>query len=60
MALNKELINKVLTVTSKAAISCHKFLGKNDCKFYNKSYYRKDDNVNGSRFPLDNSDIYIY
>ena len=30
MALNKELINKVLTVTSKAAISCHKFLGKND------------------------------
>jgi len=30
VALNKELINKVLTVTSKAAISCHKFLGKND------------------------------
>ena len=30
MALNKELINKIITVTSKAAISCHKFLGKND------------------------------
>ena len=30
MDLNKELINKILTVTSKAAISCHKFLGKND------------------------------
>ena len=30
MALKKELINKILTVTSKAAISCHKFLGKND------------------------------
>ena len=30
MALNKELINKIVTVTSKAAISCHKFIGKND------------------------------
>ena len=30
MSLNKELINKILIVTSKAAISCHKFLGKND------------------------------
>ena len=30
MALNKELINKILIVTSRAAISCHKFLGKND------------------------------
>ncbi len=30
MALNKELINKIISVTSRAAISCHKFLGKND------------------------------
>jgi len=30
VALNKELINKIVTVTSKAAISCHKFIGKND------------------------------
>ena len=30
MALNKELIDKIISVTSKAAISCHKFLGKND------------------------------
>ena len=30
MALNKELINYILAVTSRAAISCHKFLGKND------------------------------
>ena len=29
MALNKELIIKI-SVTSKAAISCHKFIGKND------------------------------
>ena len=30
MALNKELIDKIITITSRAAISCHKFLGKND------------------------------
>ena len=30
MALNKELIHKIISVTSKAAISCHKFIGKND------------------------------
>tara|TARA_A100001011_G_scaffold188583_1_gene197126 strand:- start:28 stop:978 length:951 start_codon:yes stop_codon:yes gene_type:complete len=30
VALNKELIDKIITVTSKAAISCHKFVGKND------------------------------
>ena len=30
MALNKELIDKIITVTSKAAISCHRFVGKND------------------------------
>ena len=30
MTLNKELIDKIITVTSKAAISCHKFVGKND------------------------------
>ena len=30
MALNKELIDKIIKVTSKAAISCHPFVGKND------------------------------
>ena len=30
MTLNKELIDKIINVTSKAAISCHKFVGKND------------------------------
>ena len=30
MTLNKDLINKIITVTSKAAISCHQFIGKND------------------------------
>ena len=30
MPLNKELIDKIITVTSKAAISCHRFVGKND------------------------------
>ena len=29
MALNKELINDILNVTSKAAISCYNFIGKN-------------------------------
>ena len=30
MPLDKELIDKIITVTSKAAISCHRFVGKND------------------------------
>ena len=30
MALKKDLINDIITVTSKAAMSCHKFIGKND------------------------------
>jgi len=30
VALNKELIDKIISVTSRAAFSCHKFLGKND------------------------------
>ena len=30
MALDKELIDKIINITSKAAISCHKFVGKND------------------------------
>ena len=29
MPLNKELINDIITVTSKAAISCYEFIGKN-------------------------------
>tara|TARA_A100001234_G_C12620762_1_gene383691 strand:+ start:822 stop:1763 length:942 start_codon:yes stop_codon:yes gene_type:complete len=37
VALNKELINKIITVTSKAAISCHKFVGKNDKKSADKA-----------------------
>ena len=30
MPLDKRLITKIINVTSKAAISCHKFVGKND------------------------------
>ena len=30
MALDKKFIEKIITVTTKAAISCHKFVGKND------------------------------
>ena len=37
MALNKELIDQIITVTSKAAISCHKFVGKNDKKSADKA-----------------------
>ncbi len=37
MSLNKELINKIITVTSKAAISCHQFIGKNDKKNADKA-----------------------
>ncbi len=32
MALNKDLINDIITVTSKAAISCYDFIGKNQKK----------------------------
>ena len=37
MALNKELIDKIITVTSKAAISCSQFIGKNDKKNADKA-----------------------
>ena len=37
MPLNKELINNFVTVTSKAAISCYKFIGKNDKKKADKA-----------------------
>ena len=30
MPLNIDLIDKIINVTSKAAISCHRFIGKND------------------------------
>ena len=30
MSLNIKLIDKIINVTSKAAISCHRFIGKND------------------------------
>ena len=30
MPLDKKLIDKIITVTSRAAISCHQFVGKND------------------------------
>ena len=30
MSLNKELIDKIINITTKAALSCHKFVGKND------------------------------
>ena len=37
MALNKELINDIITVTSKAAISCYNFIGKNQKKNADKA-----------------------
>ena len=30
MSLKKELVDEIIKVTSMAAISCHKFIGKND------------------------------
>ncbi len=37
MALKKELINDIITVTSKAAISCYDFIGKNQKKNADKA-----------------------
>jgi len=37
VALNKELINDIITVTSKAAISCYDFIGKNQKKNADKA-----------------------
>ena len=37
MSLNKDLIDKIINVTSKAAISCHKFIGKNQKKEADKA-----------------------
>ena len=37
MSLNKELINDLITVTSKAAISCYNFIGKNQKKNADKA-----------------------
>tara|TARA_B100001115_G_scaffold173880_1_gene158384 strand:- start:26 stop:976 length:951 start_codon:yes stop_codon:yes gene_type:complete len=37
VSLNKELINNFITVTSKAAISCYDFIGKNDKKKADKA-----------------------
>ena len=37
MALNKELINDIINVTSKAAISCYDFIGKNQKKNADKA-----------------------
>ena len=37
MTLNKDLIDKIINVTSKAAISCHKFIGKNQKKNADKA-----------------------
>ena len=38
MSLNKELINDILSVTSKAAISCYNFIGKNLKKDADKAF----------------------
>ena len=32
MTLNKDIIGEIINVTSKAAVSCYKFVGKNDKK----------------------------
>ena len=37
MTLNKELIEKLIKVTTSAAISCHKYIGKNDKKNADKA-----------------------
>ena len=37
MSLNRDLIDKIINVTSKAAISCHKFIGKNQKKNADKA-----------------------
>ncbi len=37
MPLNKDLIDKIISVTSMAAISCHKFIGKNQKKNADKA-----------------------
>ena len=37
MALSKELLNDIITVTSKAAISCYNFIGKNQKKNADKA-----------------------
>ena len=37
MPLSKELINNIITVTSKAAIASHQFVGKNDKKNADKA-----------------------
>ena len=37
MALNKDLINDIITVTSRAAISCYNFIGKNQKKIADKA-----------------------
>ena len=37
MSLKKDLINEIVSVTSKAAISCYKFIGKNDKKMADKA-----------------------
>ena len=37
MSLNKELINDIIKVTSKAAISCYDFIGKNQKKNADKA-----------------------
>ena len=37
MTFNKELIDKIINVTSKAAISCHRFIGKNNKEIADKA-----------------------
>ena len=37
MSLNKNLVDKIINVTSKAAISCYKFIGKNQKKNADKA-----------------------
>ena len=37
MPLNKELVNNIISVTSKAAISCYRYIGKNNKKIADKS-----------------------
>ena len=41
MSLNKDLINSLVKVTSRAAINCYQFLGKQDKKIADKALRRK-------------------
>ena len=50
MNLNKQLIDKLVEITSYAAVACHKHIGKND-KVIAKNIHKKDDDLLNSFNP---------